>query len=329
MIGVFFTEGERIAEANTAFLELIGAGRERLQQGLSWRALTPREHAARDDRALAEVRQASVCKLYEKDFLQMDGTRIPALVGAAQLEEGRDGLVFFVLDDRERKKAEELQRQLMGIVSHDLRSPLSAVNMASALLLNADDLPERHYKTVARIHSSSERMRLLIGDLLDYQQARVGRGLPLNRRPCDLATICNVVLQESEMIHHDRDIRYQPGADGRGSWDPGRLSQVVQNLIGNAVAHSPAGSLVRLGWASGADGHVTLEVHNDGPPIPLEFMPHLFQPFRRARPKGPGQQGFGLGLFIVHEIVRAHGGTVSFRSAEGEGTTFTVRLPRS
>ncbi len=329
MIGVFFAEGELLADANDSFLSFIGRGRAELEGGLKWRELCPREHRARDDRALEEVRARGVCQPFEKDFLQRDGTRVPALVGAAQLEEGRDAWVFFVLDNRERKRAEELQRQLMGIVSHDLRSPLSAVNMASAMLLNADDLPERHVKTAARIHASSERMRGLIGDLLDYQQARVGRGLPLVRRPCDLATVCTVVLQELEMVHAGRDLRYDPGEDGRGSWDPGRLSQVVQNLLGNAVSHSPPGTPVHLAWTSGDDGFITLVVKNDGPPIPADFMPHLFQPFRRARDLGDGSQGFGLGLFIVHEIVRAHGGTVAVRSAEGEGTTFTVRLPRS
>ena len=330
MIGVFFADQGAVTDANDAFLELVGRSREELRAGaLKWRELTPAEHAAHDERALGELRQRGVCAPYEKEFVRPDGRRVPSLVGAARLEEGRDAWVFFVLDNKERKRAEELQRQLMGIVSHDLRSPLSAVNMAASLLLNAEDLPERHYKTVARIHSSSERMRGLIGDLLDYQQARVGRGLPLLRRPCDLATVCSAVMQELELVHEGRELRYHPGPDGKGSWDPGRLSQLVQNLLSNAFHHSPAGTPVRLSWQRLDAGQVQLEVHNQGPPIPAEFVPHLFEPFRRGNVLGGGTQGFGLGLFIVREIVRAHGGTISVRSIEGEGTTFTVRLPRA
>jgi PAS domain S-box-containing protein len=329
MIGVFFAERDAVTFANDAFLELLGMAREELlQSGLRWRELTPPEQVALDDRALQEVRERGVCRPFEKDFLRRDGTRVPALVGAAQLEEGRDGWVFFVLDNRERKRAEELQRQLMGIVSHDLRSPLTAVVMASAHFVYAEDMPARHVKTAARIHASAERMQRLIKDLLDYQQARVGRGIPIARRPCDLHKICAEVLAELSLLHPRRELRYEPHGEGKGNWDPDRLTQVLQNLLSNALQHGPHDEPTRLSWRPAEDGMVLLEVHNGGPPIPAEFTPHLFQPFRRARPVSDGSQGFGLGLFIVCEIVRAHGGTVAVRSVEGEGTTFTVRLPR-
>ena len=157
----------------------------------------------------------------------------------------------------------------------------------------------------------------------------MGRGLPLLRRPCDLATVCTAVLQELELVHEGRALRYQPGDDGKGSWDPGRLSQVVQNLLSNAFHHSPAGSPISLVWRSADSGCIELAVHNEGPPIAEEFVPHLFEPFRRGKVRGGGTQGFGLGLFIVREIVRAHGGTVGVQSSAADGTTFTVRLPRA
>jgi signal transduction histidine kinase len=107
------------------------------------------------------------------------------------------------------------------------------------------------------------------------------------------------------------------------------MAQVITNLVGNAVQHSPEGTPVRVG-SRGRDGEVLLEVHNEGPPIPAEVLPTLFEPFRRGRSTGGGGMGsVGLGLYISRQLVEAHGGTIQVRSEQGEGTTFTVRLPRS
>ena len=329
MIGVLVVEGDQVSEANEAFLALIGRTREELLRGppLRWSEVAVKDHADRDQRGREEIRQRGFCKPFERDFLHKDGTRVPGVVGAALLEKDRKAWVLFVLDDRERRRAEELQRQLMGIVSHDLRSPLSAVVMSSSHLLYADDIPERHLKTAARIHTSAQKMRRLVNDLLDYQQARVGRGIPIHRRPADMHRICGEVVQELELLHPNHRLVYEPGVDGSGSFDADRVAQVLQNLLGNALAHGPDGAEVRLRWAAD-ETTLQIEVHNGGPRIPASFLPQLFEPFRRGRPSVDGSSGFGLGLFIVQEIVRAHGGRVAVQSTEEDGTTFTVRLPR-
>jgi phosphoserine phosphatase RsbU/P len=102
---------------------------------------------------------------------------------------------------------------------------------------------------------------------------------------------------------------------------------VLANLLGNALSYSPAATPVRVTWR-GEEGALAVEVANQGPPIPPELMPHLFEPFRRGPGTQAGKKGLGLGLFIARQIVLAHGGSIEARSSASEGTVFTVRLPR-
>ena len=111
-------------------------------------------------------------------------------------------------------------------------------------------------------------------------------------------------------------------------WDPARMSQTVSNLVGNALTHGERGAPVHVS-VHGDEREVDLEVHNSGPPIPSDLLPVLFQPFRRGMLEDGTSWSLGLGLYIVDQIVAAHGGTVSVRSTAQEGTTFTVHLPRT
>jgi len=119
--------------------------------------------------------------------------------------------------------------------------------------------------------------------------------------------------------------------DGRGAWDMDRLEQVFSNLLVNALKYSPADSAVRL-WGEGTEREVVLNIHNAGPPIPAEELPHVFSAWRRGSRAvqtevGP-PSGLGLGLYITRQILLAHGGEVSADSSAKGGTTFTLRLPR-
>jgi signal transduction histidine kinase len=116
--------------------------------------------------------------------------------------------------------------------------------------------------------------------------------------------------------------------DGRGEWDADRLVQALGNLVTNAVKYSAEGTPVNV-LTRGEEDRVVLEVHNTGTPIPADRLPHLFQPMQRAVARSdPGSRSVGLGLYIVRHIVSAHEGTIQVRSTEGEGTTFTLALPR-
>jgi signal transduction histidine kinase len=166
----------------------------------------------------------------------------------------------------------------------------------------------------------------MIGDLLDFTQARVG-GIPIHPKPLDFHEHVHRVLEEMRLAWPERTLDFHASGNGRGAWDEGRLAQVVTNLVGNALQHSPPGTPVRV-TSRGEDGHVRLEVHNQGAPIPAELLPTLFEPYQRGPESGAGRGSLGLGLFIARQIVLGHGGTLEVRSSAEDGTLFTVRLPR-
>ncbi len=229
----------------------------------------------------------------------------------------------------EQKKIDELREQLIGIVGHDLRSPLSSVVVGAELMLKRGMLHDADAKVTARIARSAERMAKIISQLLDFTRSRLGGGMRVEPRETDLAEICAQVIAEVETVHPDRALSFEADSDVRGVWDRERLAQVVSNLVGNAIAHGKADGAVSVVLRDEGDS-VTLFVHNEGPAIPAEVLPAIFDPFRRQpRRTSRNSNGLGLGLFICRELVAAHGGEISVQSTDGAGTTFTVRLPRT
>ncbi|RKG65870.1 PAS domain S-box protein, partial [Corallococcus exercitus] len=228
----------------------------------------------------------------------------------------------------QQQQRADFEQQLIGIVSHDLRNPVSAILLGAASLMRREELDERSTKAVSRIQSAAERAHRMIRDLLDFTQARLGGGLRIQRRPSDLHEIVDGVLEEIEATHPDREIRRRRGGSGLGEWDPDRLGQMAQNLVTNALRYSPRDTAV-LVETYGTDDAVTLSIHNEGAPIPPERQGLLFQPLQRASGEvDHGSRSIGLGLYIVKQLVEAHGGTVTVTSTAEAGTTFTVRLPR-
>jgi signal transduction histidine kinase len=162
--------------------------------------------------------------------------------------------------------------------------------------------------------------------LLDFSLAQFGQGLPLRREPTCLHDVGSRVLNELQALHPERELVCESSGDTCGEWDPNRLTQVVDNLLGNALRYSTADSPVRAVYRGERDT-VVFQTHNLGPPIPEELRPHLFEPFRRGE-HAAKKEGLGLGLYIVREVVEAHGGTIQVESSAEAGTTFTVHLPR-
>lgn len=233
--------------------------------------------------------------------------------------------------DAEAKLAQEgrVRELFIGILGHDLRSPLSSVLMgAQSIARKATRDP---LDTAVRIERSARRMERMISDLLDFTRSRHDGGMPLSCREGELASIVDRAVDELRGANPTRTIVFDSTGETRGLWDADRMEQVVSNLVGNAIAYSPGDTKVEVHLRS-SPGGLSLEVANQGSPIPADLVPQLFDPFRRAVDEGAsdrqGARGLGLGLYIVDQIVRAHGGTVTIESSRELGTRVCVKLPR-
>jgi PAS domain S-box-containing protein len=238
------------------------------------------------------------------------------------------GVGALVREVTEQRRAEQFQRQLLGVVGHDLRSPLMAIT-ASAELLLAGPLGEREARSAGRILRAAHRIDGIIRALVDFTMLQVGSGIPLQRRASDLVQVVRAVAEEAETAHPGRAVRIEGPIALGGEWDPDRIGQAIANLVGNALQYGPEEAPVEVSCREeGAEAVV--EVRNAGEPIPEDLLPHLFEPFRRGGDeRTQRRKGLGLGLFIAGQIVGAHGGQIEVRSAAGAGTTFAVRLPRA
>ncbi|NPC86122.1 PAS domain-containing protein, partial [Pyxidicoccus fallax] len=200
-------------------------------------------------------------------------------VSAYPTREG--GIAVFFRDVTEEKRTEQFRDRLLGIVGHDLRNPLSNIHLTTQLLLRREEVPEPVRAGVRRIATSADRMARMIDDLLDFTRATVGGGIPLNRHPMDLCELVEDTVAEFELTHPGRVVLACARGSHSGEWDRDRLAQVVSNLVGNALVHGDEQSPVRVSVRA-ENPDVVLTVRNEGPPIPAELLPLIFDPFKRA-----------------------------------------------
>jgi signal transduction histidine kinase len=234
--------------------------------------------------------------------------------------------------ERERLAAEleaqvGLQQQLMAIVGHDLRNPLTSMKTGAALLARSPELSDHLREDAGRILSNARRMERLIGDLLDYTRLHAGVDLPVAPVEVQLVDLTRRAVSDLGREAEER-VTVEGRGDVGGVWDPDRLEQVVANLVTNALKYGPPQRPVRVVVDGGGDG-VTLSVSDEGGGLSPLAQQGLFEPFRPARGgDGAGDGSIGLGLYVVRRIAEAHGGQVAVDSAAERGTTFTVCLPR-
>jgi signal transduction histidine kinase len=259
------------------------------------------------------------------------------LAGTAAPIRGSDGRVagaiLITRDETERVRLEEelresvaLRERFLAIIGHDLRSPLNAVQLTAQSLLRQGAQPGETQTALKRILTSVGRMDRMIRDLLDFARAHGGMGMPMEPRPIDLGATVRVVVEELQASHPGRKLALAVEGDGAGSWDPDRITQLVTNIVVNALQHGAPDRPVEIG-VRGGPATVHLAVRNFGPVIPEAVREHIFEPFRQGSPESVAP-GLGLGLYIVKLIATAHGGNVSVASSAEAGTTFAVDLPR-
>jgi PAS domain S-box-containing protein len=342
LVGIVVGEDARVTDANDAFLQMVGYTREELQRGsLCWADMTPGEHRAADEAALAVARAQGQCAPYEKEYLRKDGTRVPILIGSAFLDESRREWVSFGLDLTERNRMETERRlrieaqaanrakdEFLGIVSHELRTPLSAALNAVRVLRRAGTSDEQGRRLLDAIERSTHVQLRLIDDLLDVSRVVSGK-LHLELKPIDLLPVVedgvSALRHEAERKGIALHTRLEPLPDAVLG-DAARVQQIVLNLVGNAIKFTPPGGTVDVSL-HGHDSRAVLSVRDNGRGIEPELLPHLFDRFRQGA-AAKGQGGLGLGLAIVHHLVESHGGAIRAESAGlDRGAIFTVELP--
>lgn len=223
---------------------------------------------------------------------------------------------------------EEARDLFLGALGHDLRTPLSTIQM-NAACLHALNTQETLTAAAIRLQKSGDRMVSLLDDLLDFNRAKLGLGINISATSVDLALLFADELNQIQTVHSDRRFDLSIEGDARGSWDGPRLQQLLSNLVGNAVKYGSPTEPVAVA-VIGDTAEVRFEVKNSGPTIDPKTLVHLFEPLKRGlhdKTTSTNDTSLGLGLYIAREIVTAHKGTIEVHSADGQ-TVFTVRLPR-
>ncbi|MBS2026286.1 MAG: GAF domain-containing protein [Deltaproteobacteria bacterium] len=328
--GLLIARRYKYVFVNDAFLRITGYSREELLALPDGRALLAPGAQPVPEWAVLDGRPAHITTTIRRK----NGELVDIEVATKRFQD--DMRLVLVRDvtqasrDREQlRRGIEFRDRLVGILSHDMRNPLAAIRVSTGVLARA--LADAGSgRIIANIDRAADRIGQMLSGLLDFTRARFGGALPLDFEPCDLRELSARIVEETRAAHGGVDISTHFEGDLKGSWDPARLEQVISNLLRNALTHGAQGRPVRL-TASGEDGTVRLEVANEGMPIPAQVMAVLFEPFARAKAGGHGgaeHEGFGLGLYIVNQVVRGHGGHIDVRSTAVEGTRFTIVLPR-
>jgi sigma-B regulation protein RsbU (phosphoserine phosphatase) len=282
------------------------------------------------------------------DLLRQDGGKIPVIANAAEKRGPAGEHVFTritvfkaverhkyergLLEARDRAEAaasEEhdvsiLREQFIAVLGHDLRNPLAALAAGNRMIGDGEALSDRGRMIVKEMGASISRATALIDDVLDFARGRLGKGLTLARgSEQPLTPVLEQVVAEIRAIAPHREILTDFSVDEPVDCDPGRIAQLASNLIANAVTHGAPEAPIEV-EAHTAEGRFVLSVANGGEVIPPEARAQLFQPFFRGAVRR-SQQGLGLGLFIVNEIAKAHGGKMGVASSVEE-TRFTFSM---
>jgi len=228
--------------------------------------------------------------------------------------------------------AETNRKMFLGVLGHNLRTPLTAVIMGADLLHQATELNDRHKMLASQIAAAGQRANQIVNDLLDLARCNLGAGIPIQLQSIDLGAVCASVVAEVTASYPQAQLVFKDACEVLGEFDPVRMGQAFANLLANAAQH---GDLER-------PIHVTLKkeradvyfaVKNFGEPIPSSALPFLFKPEGRFSRFASNEQGasagLGLGLFVAAEIVAGHRGHIEVESTAERGTTFRIVLPLS
>lgn len=280
-----------------------------LQDGEYWGTvcgLDPEPRSLKDGKTLAT--------------LELFGTLISMQLAAEARHDGRRAELIA------EQESAKLREQFIAVLGHDVRNPLSSITSGTELLLHKlTDVGER--RTLERIRRSSRRIEALVDDVLDLARGRLGGGITIAPAPvADLELRLRHVIAEVQSTHPEHHIAATFELQGSINCDPKRIEQLLSNLLANAVEHGVAHSPIQV-LATANETAFKLQVVNHGPTISQATMAQLFKPYFRGASSAP-REGLGLGLFIVSEITKSHGGTIEVTSTDAH-TAFTLTMPRA
>ncbi|MFI5119440.1 MAG: CHASE3 domain-containing protein [Thermoanaerobaculia bacterium] len=345
LIGVLFSDGGGVTDANEAFLSIVGLKRDAFVSGkYQLFGFTAPEYRELDESCEKELREIGTCRPYQKELVRSDGARIPVLFGATSVDMGGASPVraSFVVDLSELKRVEAERNRLyeeardavkardafLSVAGHEIRTPLSALNLLIYQLSRQVRAlgNEKAIDLAGRCEKQLSRLIRLADELLDVSRISAGT-LHLSPEEADLSVVAGDVVERFEESARRAGCALELRAPEAltGFWDRLRLEQVLSNLLTNALKFG-AGEPV-LVEVSSQGGDATLTVADHGIGIHDADQRRIFGRFQRVA-TAETYPGMGLGLWITREIVEAHGGKISVESRPGAGATFRVNLPR-
>ncbi|GHO60321.1 PAS domain-containing protein [Ktedonobacter robiniae] len=329
LIGITITEGEQIVDANDTFLRMTGYTCEDLRAGrMNLMHMTAPEDLARTRQAHQELAVQQSMTPYEKEYVCQDGSRLPVLVCGVIFQHSPLQAINFVLDNSARKELEQRKDDFINMASHELKTPLTTLKMQTQLVRKRLEKQTHHEAAalLSRVEGPVKQLERLVGELLDVSKIQAGR-LEYIRETVDLDALLHEVADTMQQLSPTHTIVVRGATSCTLVGDKDRLRQVFTNLLSNAIKYSPGAETLEMDLSASPET-VTIRVRDHGLGIPREQCDKIFDRFyrvtdlsRRAIP------GLGMGLYIVAEIVKAHGGTITVDSVVGKGSTFTVTLP--
>jgi len=319
---ILIVDGEgRFLDANPAALTLLAYSREELQQ-MRLEQIVAASGNGTD--APGVTLQLSDYWRGEFEARRKDDSLV-AVEGQTTAVELPDGPVCVVglRDISERRALQRMQQDFIAMVSHELQTPLTSLKGYAQFMQRRATYSE---KAVATILSQVNRLERLIGDLLALTRLESGR-LELRRAPLDLVPLVRTSAEQVAQLAAEHKIRVEaPPQPLIGCWDQDRLTQILDNLLTNAVKYSPGGGEIQV-RVDDLGGQARVTIVDQGVGIPPEALPYLFRRFYRVNHPHTSAQGLGLGLYIAKSLVDAHGGQIRAESAVGQGTTISFTLP--
>ncbi len=330
MFGLAATDfQDTIISANDAFLSMVGYSQEDIDNGmLKWSAISPSKYDTADIEKMSELLMHKSIVPFEKEYIHKDGHVVPVLVGAEAFDDIISFGVCFALDISELKALEQKKDDFIGMVAHELKTPLSIMKLYANFLQSSirdGATKEELLESVNEISNQVDKLSVLITDLFNMAKFRSHEtAFPITA--IDVCTCAKKVVSELSLIN-ERNIIFQGEKSVYVNGNQERLSQVITNLANNAMRYSSADTDIIIRVYHDQQ-NAYLQVQDYGMGIAPENLDKIFERYYRVNHADDyADKGAGIGLYICNEIVKYHQGSIEVESMLGKGSTFTISLP--